>query len=77
MWRPLWASGSLAGRRQAGGPAWDADWFVQPGACDPHPPAHADLCAAAEELGNVPGMSATRPGPDNARGTCREAWRAP
>ena len=37
MWGPLWASGSLAGRRQAGGPAWKADWFVQPGACDPHP----------------------------------------
>lgn len=37
MWRPLWASGSLAGRRQAGGPAREAGWFVQPGACDPHP----------------------------------------
>lgn len=22
---------------EAGGPVWEADWFVQPGACDPHP----------------------------------------
>lgn len=65
IWRPLWASGSPAGSWPAGGPAWEADWFVQPGACDPHP----------QPVLSVPGVPAMRPEPDSARGTCREARR--